>query len=492
MTQASNSTEEVLQDLERVDIPFHEVVYKWPSMSPEEFAALVADIKMNGLREPIWTYQGKIIDGRNRYLACREAGVESRYQEWNGNGSLILFVASLNQHRRHLDAGQKAFIAVEIEKALAEEAKHNMSLGGGDRRSEDAKSGFQRIEKAIIPIHAAKEAAKVAGTNHQYVADAKKVNEQAPELKHLVMERKMSLPDARRLAKEPELVRKNIVTKVLSGIAKDMREAKALHEHEMREAQANILHTPQEMQLIHGDFNEEVKKIEDGSIDLIITDPPYNISENTHNIKLANRSDKIRDFGEWDKYSREEFLDLLAVWSSEWMRILRPQGSGYVFCAERYLSHMIDALVNAGLEYKSTITWCKTNPGCQIYKVNFRSSVEHAVFFTKGQGGHTFNWQGENEMRNYIQTPICQGNERLVDALGHTLHPTQKPESVIRYLMTVSSNPGDMVFDGFAGVFTTVKVAYDMGRRSIGIEQDATYFEAGKRRVSIVEAQEAA
>ena len=66
---------------------------------------LVADIKENGLIMPIETYQGKIIDGRNRYKACLEASVEPEFNEWNGKGSLISHVVSLNLNRRHLTSG---------------------------------------------------------------------------------------------------------------------------------------------------------------------------------------------------------------------------------------------------------------------------------------------------------------------------------------------------------------------------------------------------
>lgn len=235
--------------------------------------------------------------------------------------------------------------------------------------------------------------------------------------------------------------------------------------------------------LIHGDFYEEIKKVGDGCVDLILTDPPYNVA-NEREFSLDGRKNISQDFGEWDKYTDQEFIALFSLWGREWARILRDQGSGYVFTSDSYISHLRVALEQAGLHVKATIVWHKTNPGTQIVKTNFKSSVEYILFFTKCEGGHTFNWQGENEMHNFIEAPICAGKERLVDAKGNTLHPTQKPEQVLRHFLEISSNRGDTVLDGFAGVGSTGKVAKDKGRKFIGIEQDKAYFDAMQRRLA--------
>jgi len=87
-------------------------------------------------------------------------------------------------------------------------------------------------------------------------------------------------------------------------------------------------------------------------------------------------------------------------------------------------------------------------------------------------------------MHNFINAPICGGGERVVDAKGNVLHPTQKPEQVIRHFLDISSNRGDIIFDGFMGVGTSGKVAKDKGRKFIGIEQDNTFFEAAQRRLA--------
>jgi len=94
-----------------------------------EYEALKADIKAHGVRLPVWTWQGKVIDGRNRYRVCRELGIDPPVQEWDGNGSLVAFIWSLNGPRRHLTASQRAAIAAELEPMLAREASERRAAG---------------------------------------------------------------------------------------------------------------------------------------------------------------------------------------------------------------------------------------------------------------------------------------------------------------------------------------------------------------------------
>lgn len=96
---------------------FHPVANIFPLMVESEIASLAADIKIHGLREPIWTdAEGKIIDGRNRFVACQRAKVEPTFRAWDGEGSLVEFVVSLNLKRRHLNESQRAMVAAEIAK----------------------------------------------------------------------------------------------------------------------------------------------------------------------------------------------------------------------------------------------------------------------------------------------------------------------------------------------------------------------------------------
>jgi N6-adenosine-specific RNA methylase IME4 len=90
-------------------------------MTDEEFEELKADIAANGLREPIWLHpDGRIIDGRHRYRACCELGLEPPFRTWDGQGSLVGLVVSLNLHRRHLSESQRAMVAAKLSREFAQ------------------------------------------------------------------------------------------------------------------------------------------------------------------------------------------------------------------------------------------------------------------------------------------------------------------------------------------------------------------------------------
>ena len=102
---------------------FHAVADLFPLLCGEAFEELVTDIKRNGLREPILVdSEGRIVDGRNRYLACLAARVEPRFIEWQGQGSLAELALSLNLRRRHLDESQRALVAARLAKLMETEA----------------------------------------------------------------------------------------------------------------------------------------------------------------------------------------------------------------------------------------------------------------------------------------------------------------------------------------------------------------------------------
>lgn len=184
---------------------YHEVADIFPLMTGEEFDALKADIAVNGQREPIWLHpDGSIIDGRNRHRACIDLGIAPHFRTWDGNGSLVAFVVSLNLHRRHLTSGQKAIIAAEILPMLEAEAKERQREAGeqfgrgmNDRLLKNL-SNLSGTDDDRNGSTAAAQVAQITGTNRTYVSEAKSLLQNAPDLAEQVKAGEIKITEARR------------------------------------------------------------------------------------------------------------------------------------------------------------------------------------------------------------------------------------------------------------------------------------------------------
>lgn len=110
---------------------WHPAAKLFPLIADAEMKGLAADIKAHGLLNPVMLCDKKVLDGRNRLLACKQADVETTFIEWRStNGtSPIEWVAAQNSHRRHLTPSQKAFVAVELEKLLAKTQRSGRRMG---------------------------------------------------------------------------------------------------------------------------------------------------------------------------------------------------------------------------------------------------------------------------------------------------------------------------------------------------------------------------
>jgi len=171
---------------------YHPAANIFPMLSNAEFAALVEDIRANGLRESIKLCGGSIIDGRNRYRACIEADVEPRFEDYGGSDP-IRYVVSLNLHRRHLTESQRAMVAAVIA---------NLSDGQRADRSANLPTLLPEADRPE-PVTQA-EAAELLNVSERTVRAARKVqNEGAPELVAAVQAGEVSVSAAADVATLP-------------------------------------------------------------------------------------------------------------------------------------------------------------------------------------------------------------------------------------------------------------------------------------------------
>jgi ParB-like chromosome segregation protein Spo0J len=180
----------------------HPIADVWPMLPEDKLHELADDISKNGQLVPVWLYEGKILDGRNRWAACKIAGIEPKTKEYTGDEPTA-FAVAMNDRRRHMNKGALAAVAAELEPHFAADAKRRQAEQAR-RNQPQAKS--QKVEN-LPPIEKSKareEAAKSVGVNDRYVSDAKKVKQEAPEVFERLKAGKITLQDAKReVAKKP-------------------------------------------------------------------------------------------------------------------------------------------------------------------------------------------------------------------------------------------------------------------------------------------------
>lgn len=129
-------------------LQFHEIANVFPLIEGKEFEELVADVRAYGVREPIVLFQGKILDGRNRWRAAQQAAVECPSTEYEGDDP-VGFVVSLNLRRRHLDESQRGVVAASIAKLPRGANQHSpIGLPTQERAAEMLNVGLNTVKRA--------------------------------------------------------------------------------------------------------------------------------------------------------------------------------------------------------------------------------------------------------------------------------------------------------------------------------------------------------
>jgi DNA modification methylase len=231
---------------------------------------------------------------------------------------------------------------------------------------------------------------------------------------------------------------------------------------------------------------------ENGScVDLILTDPPYNIS-NERKFTRKNAKTVTMDFGEWDKFSSwEEYAKWLNKVFELCFKVLKPNGQLITFAPKEWQFYKE---LESFFEVKKEIIWHKTNPTPQFMKVSYLSSFEKIYWCVKPNiksKDITFNFKEQRNMHNFlattdeegfdccIQTPICMGNERK-----EANHPTAKRIDIIKHFIEIHTNPNDIILDPFIGSGTTAIGCKETNRQYIGFELDNKHFNNCCERIS--------
>lgn len=208
------------------------------------------------------------------------------------------------------------------------------------------------------------------------------------------------------------------------------------------------------MNLMQGDCLERMKEIPDGSVDMVLTDIPYDV--------VNRESNGLRSL---DKGKADIITFDLNESLKETMRVC--SGSFYIFCSTEQVSEIRKFYADADLTTRLCV-WEKTNPSPMNGQYNWLSGVECFVYAKKR--GATFNEHCKNTV---FRHPVPRGKA----------HPTMKPVHLLERLITASTNEGDTVLDFTMGSGTTGVACANLGREFIGIEKDLDYFNIALTRI---------
>ncbi len=189
-------------------LKIHPFALMFPQMTDEEISALAKDIRKNGLVHPILMFEGKILDGRNRYLACQKAGIKPKTENFTGTRTEAFErVISLNFTRRHLTTPQKAVLALQILEEEQKLAKKRMQAG------KNPPQNFVEGQADNARLGEANEiAGEKAGISKETVRQANKIKEKAPDVLDAMKSGQIkSMPEAQKLSKLPQKQRDEIL-----------------------------------------------------------------------------------------------------------------------------------------------------------------------------------------------------------------------------------------------------------------------------------------
>jgi DNA modification methylase len=201
-----------------------------------------------------------------------------------------------------------------------------------------------------------------------------------------------------------------------------------------------------------------MKALGNKSVDLLLTDIPYNCSQESNGLRVL-------DYGVWDKdFDAEDFA---------WNNFRLTRGSIYVWCHETQLSFLILALRQQGF-IDRPCSWVKRNPTVINGEKIWLPALELCAFGKRPAA--TFN-------------AICKSAVWWLSPDTERFHPNQKPLEIIAAQIQASTNDGDTILDPFLGSGTTAVAALKLGRHFLGFEVSETYCQIARQRIALVEDQ---
>jgi DNA modification methylase len=398
-----------------------------PALTKEEYKQLENNCIAEGIREKILIWNGFIIDGHNRYEISLKWDLEIQTETKHfKDEEAVKEWMILNQFgRRNLSNYQRSVLALQLEEVFSKKAKENQG----------ARTDISQISVKSKSIDTQKELSKVANVSHDTIAKVKKIQAQASEeVKAKLSTGEVSINAAYQEIKKEE--------------KKEAYKSKVIE---------NRIETKISKNIINGDSLQILESLEDGCIDVVLTDPPYGISYK------SNRSiydDAITKRGLLND-GKDEAFNLLEKTCKVLSRKSADNSHLYFFCSWNVFSDF-ERIISKYFTIKTPLVWDKGNKGSGDLENDWGNQTELVIYCTKGK-------KLINNRRGNVLNVSRLHTSKMV-------HPTQKPVELLKQILEVSILEGDFVVDPFMGSGSTIKACNILNIKSLGIELDKEMF----------------
>ena len=302
------------------EIEFHPLANLFPLIEGEDFTALVADIREHGLHEPVVLFNGKILDGRNRYRACREVGIECRFETFQGTDP-VGYVISLNLRRRHLDESQRSMVAAKL-----------ATLKRGDNQH----SPIGETSQA--------KAAELLNVGKRSVERAAAVRDRGvPELVHAVEQGRVAVSVAADIAAQPTDQQRVIVARGEKEILRVAAKIRARRAETRRAERVAML-------IAASNANAPLPK---RRFPVILADPPY---------RYERQWAVSREIENHYPTMRTEDICALPV-----EQLATPDTMLFLWAPAPLLTDALEIMRAWGFEYVTSAVWVKDKIGMGVY-----------------------------------------------------------------------------------------------------------------------------
>lgn len=210
-------------------------------------------------------------------------------------------------------------------------------------------------------------------------------------------------------------------------------------------------------------FGSNAGGVENESIDLIVTDPPYLIKYSTN-----YRKNRQHDF--CSQIQNDDNPEVVSEFFKEAYRVLKENSAMYVFTSWKTIDFFIECAIKNNFIIKNEIIWVKNNWTAGDLKAQFGQQYETIMLLNKGR--RLLNGKRHSDVWNFKRV---SGRSQV--------HQNQKPVDLIERCIESHSNEGDLILDPFMGSGTTGIACKNLNRNFIGIELDEKYFEIARNRI---------